>query len=266
MIPVDFVLNMRVDTINCHNAVDMVLKWIGEPRGRYICLANVHMCMESFDQPDFNAVINQADIIVADGKPLVWAKKLLGSKRASHVRGSDLMHQLFLAAEREKIPVGFYGSTETCLIELKKYIRRNFPELKVSLAISPPFRPLNKKEDLEHTARINESGVKILFIGLGCPKQERWMASHLDKISCVTLGVGAAFDFFAAQKKQAPIWMQRSGLEWVFRFASEPRRLWKRYLKHNSRFIWYFSKQLLGRDFTKNAVTSGKPECIRPEV
>ena len=248
----DYVLTMRVDEVNRKGAVEKVLQWIGEPHGRYVCVANVHMCMESFDEPDFNAIVNQADMVVADGRPLVWAKKFLGHHNASHVRGFDLMYDLFHAAEQRRIPVGFYGSTDECLSGLKKYIKHKFPELKVVLDISPPFRPLKEDEDREHIDLINNTRSRILFVGLGCPKQERWMASHLDKVSCVMVGVGAAFDFFSGQKKAAPVWMQRSGLEWLYRFASEPRRLWQRYLNHNTRFIWYFFKQFLGYNYTQN--------------
>lgn len=242
-------LTMRVDAIDLENSVKKVLQWIREFRGRYICVANVHMCMESFDDSDFGAIVNRSDLVVADGMPLVWAKKLLGSRSASHVRGSDLMHGLFHTAEQQQIPVGFYGSTHECLAGLETYISHHFPKLVVNLGISPPFRPLEETEVCAHIDQINESRVKILFVGLGCPKQEQWMASHLDKVSCVMVGVGAAFDFFSGQKKTAPVWMQRSGLEWMFRFASEPKRLWKRYLNYNTRFIWCFFKQFLGYNF-----------------
>jgi N-acetylglucosaminyldiphosphoundecaprenol N-acetyl-beta-D-mannosaminyltransferase len=244
----DNVLTMRVDAISRKGAAEKVLQWIRKPRGRYVCVANVHMCMECFDEPAFGIVVNQADMVVADGRPLVWAKKLLGNRSASHVRGSDLMHDLFDTAEQRNITVGFYGSTDECLDGLKMYINDYFPKLKVAIDISPPFRPLEEKEDREHIDQINNSGVKILFIGLGCPKQELWMAAHLEKVNCVMVGVGAAFDFFSGQKKQAPVWMQRAGLEWIYRFGSEPRRLWKRYLTHNPRFVWYFLKQFLGYD------------------
>ncbi|MBU0970232.1 MAG: WecB/TagA/CpsF family glycosyltransferase, partial [Proteobacteria bacterium] len=125
------------------------------------------------------------------------------------------------------------------------FLKKKYPGLHIACAISPPFRELTPQEDEEYTKQINKSGARILFVSLGCPKQERWMADHKDRLSCVMLGVGAAFDFLSGKKKHAPRWMQKVGLEWIFRLACEPRRLWKRYFKHNPRFIWYFGKQLI---------------------
>ena len=214
---------------------------------KYICVANVHMCMEAFDNRQYAEIINKSAITVPDGKPLVWAQKLLGYDSASQIRGSDLMRSVCTKAEEFKIPIGLYGGSKTALDGFSCFLGKQYPDLLIPYAISPPFRKLSNAEDKRIIDDINISGARILFVGLGCPKQEYWMAEHKGKINCVMIGIGAAFDFFGGTKRQAPRFMQKTGTEWLFRFASEPRRLWKRYLKHNPRFVYYFLKQL----FTK---------------
>ncbi len=177
--------------------------------------------------------------------PLVWAQRLLGEKHASQVRGSDLLLTVCKKAENANIPIGLYGGTEKSLHDFISFLKNQYTNLKIYFASSPPFRELSRNEEKQYIQQINNSGIKILFVGIGCPKQEKWMAKHRDKLHCVMIGVGAAFDFFSGQKKHAPVWMQRIGLEWLFRFCSDPKRLWKRYLKHNPRFIFFFLKQLL---------------------
>jgi N-acetylglucosaminyldiphosphoundecaprenol N-acetyl-beta-D-mannosaminyltransferase len=156
-----------------------------------------------------------------------------------------------MAAE-QTVPVGFYGGSPAVLNRLLGVVRAQFPSLQIAYAFSPPFRPLTPQEDEEVTAAINASGTRILFIGLNTPKQDFWMAAHKNRVQCVMLGVGAAFDFLTGSKSQAPRWMMTIGMEWFFRLLTEPRRLWKRYLKHNPRFIVLFTLQLLGwKKFTE---------------
>lgn len=211
--------------------------------GKYVCVANVHMCMECFDSQQFNQVLGNADLVVPDGRPLVWALRLLGDKSAQQVRGSDLLLTVCSEAMDRQLSIGLYGGSEDSLRDFELFLRREFPTLKIAYSIAPPFRPLTEEEDIAYVSQINSSGAKILFVGIGCPKQENWMAAHKDRLHCVMIGVGAAFDFFSGRKRHAPRWMQQAGLEWLFRLASDPRRLWKRYLKHNPRFVWYFFKQ-----------------------
>jgi len=212
---------------------------------RYVCVANVHMCMETFDAAEFNSVVSNADLVVPDGRPLVWALSALGAKKAEHVRGSDLLLHLCKQAEQEQLPIGLYGGTPESLIDFQIFLTTIFPRLTIAFAASPPFRDLTMEEQERYVQEIEASGARILFVGIGCPKQERWMAAHKGKVPCVMIGVGAAFDFFSGRKKHAPRWMQHAGLEWLFRLASDPRRLWKRYLKHNPRFVFYFAGQLI---------------------
>lgn len=211
----------------------------------YVCAANVHMCMEAFDDPSFRDVVNDADLVLPDGRPLVWAQRLLGRKGAQQMRGMDLMLALCEDAARSGKPVGFYGTTDGQLAQLVAVLEQRFDGLNVACRIAPPFRPLSDEEDADIVKRINASGVRVLFVGLGCPKQERWMAEHKNQLTCVMLGVGAAFDFIAGNKKHAPRWMQVCGLEWLFRLLAEPRRLWRRYLIQNPRFVWQFIRQYL---------------------
>ncbi|RUA14307.1 MAG: glycosyltransferase, partial [Flavobacteriia bacterium] len=144
---------------------------------------------------------------------------------------------------------GFFGATPELLNNLVSVLCEMYPGLIVSYSMAPPFREITADEDNKYIDAINSSGVKILFVGLGCPKQEKWMAEHKEVLHCTMLGVGAAFDFITGNKKHAPAWMQKIGMEWLFRLASEPRRLWKRYLKHNPRFVYYLILQLLGKKY-----------------
>ena len=239
-----YILNMRVDASNYADSVSRVLGWASRGESRYVCCANVHSVMESFDDPQFRSCINGADLVTSDGMPLVWALRRLGISEAARVYGADQVPEVLRAADREGLRVGFYGGTPNTLKLLSENTGREYPGL-VGYEFSPPFRDLSPEEDQMIVDRINASGVQILFIGLGCPKQERWMAEHKHRVHAVMLGVGAAFDFLTGVKPQAPHWLQSAGLEWLFRFAVEPKRLWRRYLKQNPRFVAHFAAQLL---------------------
>ncbi len=239
------IITMDVDVIGLDESVNHVLNLAKMYQGAYVCVSNVHMCLEVFDTAGFRAVVNQADLVIPDGKPLSIAQKLLGHKNAVQVRGQDIMNALCAASGEKQINIGFYGGSSDAILGLvKENLFAKFPDIRITYDFSPPFRKLNKKEDAEVVEQINTAKVDVLFVGIGCPKQEYWMAEHKDELNCVMLGVGAAFDFIAGNKKHAPIWIQKMGLEWLFRLATEPKRLWKRYLKQNPRFIWYFALQL----------------------
>lgn len=240
---------MGVDLTDLSLSVDRVIALSKANKGTYVCVSNVHMCMETFDSPDFGKVVDQADFVIPDGKPISVAQKLLGCKDAVQVRGQDIMNALCEISGAKNINIGFYGGgSDAILDQVKSNLIVQYPDIKITYAFSPPFRPLSDEEDLNVVENINTEKVDILFVGIGCPKQEIWMAEHKGKLSCVMLGVGAAFDFIAGNKKHAPRWIQMVGLEWLFRLLSEPERLWKRYLKQNPRFIWYFALQLLRKE------------------
>ena len=239
------ILGMRVDATTYEEATSLIMRWAQARNPRYVCIANVHMAMEAYDAPKFADLVNRADLVTADGMPLVWALKRLGIRNAQRVCGPDLMPHVLRAAAAGGLPIGLYGGASPGFLDrLLEVVRQEFPDLQVAYANSPPFNELTTEEDAEVVEHIKASGARVLFVGLGCPKQEKWMAAHMDRLDCTMLGVGAAFDFLAGIKPMAPIWMRRFGLEWLYRLANEPRRLWKRYLKQNPRFIALIIMQL----------------------
>jgi N-acetylglucosaminyldiphosphoundecaprenol N-acetyl-beta-D-mannosaminyltransferase len=248
------VLGMRVDATSYEDASRRVVRWAREGRSGYVCVATVHMAMEAFDSAAFRQVVNGADLVTPDGRPLVWALRSLGVRGSSQVRGTDLTTHVVERATRENVPIGLYGGTPELLEAFVGVLRKRYPGVRVVCQIAPPFRPLTPEEDEAVTREIVASGARVLFVGIGCPKQERWMVAHKGRIPAVMLGVGAAFDFHTGRVRQAPHWMQVTGLEWVFRLLMEPRRLWRRYAKHNPRFVGLFLMQLLGlRRFSEEA-------------
>lgn len=240
------ILGMRVDATSYCSAAELVIEWARRAESRYVCVATVNNVMEAYDSKAFRAVMNSADLVTPDGMPLVWGLRLLGERRATRVYGPELTPYVLAHAERAGIPVGFYGGSTAVLERLLDTLRWRYPSLRIVYSWSPPFRPLTAEEDAEVVRRINESGARIVFAGISTPKQERWMFAHRGSVCAVMLGVGAAFDFLAGAKPQAPRWMQNYGFEWLFRLATEPRRLWRRYLRHNPRFLAFFALQLFG--------------------
>jgi N-acetylglucosaminyldiphosphoundecaprenol N-acetyl-beta-D-mannosaminyltransferase len=195
--------------------------------------------MEARDREDVREAVNGADLVTPDGMPLVWLLRHRDVAGQTRVYGPNLTVQLCEAAAGSGVPVGFYGGRPDAVARLIERLTTDFPDLRVTYAASPPFRELSLDEDEQVTAAINASKTRVLFVGLGCPKQERWMAAHRGRIRSVMLGVGAAFDFVSGMKAQAPIWMQSAGLEWLFRLATEPRRLCRRYVIGNTRFLFH---------------------------
>ncbi len=240
------VLYLHLDTTACADTTHLVLDWAKAGQSRYVCVANVHTAMESYDSAAFRNVTDQADLVVPDGMPLVWASRLLWSRGQQRVYGPDLTLDICARAAQEGTPVALYGGTNETLEALTRRLLDRFPGLQFVCRISPLFRPLTEEEDAAYTRQLVESGARIIFVGIGCPKQERWMAAHKGRIPAVMIGVGAAFDFLSGRVRQAPAWMQRAGLEWLFRLAMEPKRLWWRYFKHNPRFVLLFALQLAG--------------------
>jgi len=241
------IFNVSLNSTDYFHAKQLILQWAHEEdNSRIIFAANVHMLMEAHDSLSFKAVVNSADLVTPDGMPLVWMMRLKGQKDQQRVYGPTLMLHVLEAASREAVPVGFYGSSPEVLQALSARLQAQLPNLKIVYSFSPPFREINQEEDGQIIENIHTSGARILFVGLGCPKQENWMAEHRGKINAVMLGVGAAFDFHAGVKPQAPSWMQKIGLEWLYRLVTEPRRLWWRYLYHNPRFVIFAILDLLG--------------------
>jgi N-acetylglucosaminyldiphosphoundecaprenol N-acetyl-beta-D-mannosaminyltransferase len=240
------IAGMKVSSTSYAHASEAIRTWAQQGTSKYVCVANVCSVMEAYDSPEFQRVMNQADLVTPDGMPLVWGLRLLGRKNASRVYGPDLTPIVLQTAAEANLRVGFYGGTPEALKRLLEVVDSRFPALHVAYSFSPPFRPLTPDEDERVIGAINAAGVRILFIGLNTPKQDYWMAAHKGRVQAVMVGVGAAFDFLAGTKPQAPRWMMPLGLEWLFRLATEPRRLWKRYLKHNPRYAVLLALQVLG--------------------
>lgn len=234
------VLGMRVDATSYAETAETVVALARAGEGGMVCVSTTHMALECLDAEDFRRIVNAADRVTPDGVPLVWALRAQGVSGASRVYGPDLMPYLCGVAEREGLAVGLYGGGGPVLERLQQRLATRFPKLRIPFAWAPPFRPLSAEEDARVGDAIASAGVDVLFVGLGCPKQERWMAAHRERLPCVQVGVGAAFDFLAGVKSQAPRWMMRAGLEWLFRLLCEPRRLWRRYLIGNGRFLYHF--------------------------
>ncbi|MFH1131374.1 MAG: WecB/TagA/CpsF family glycosyltransferase [Pseudomonadota bacterium] len=244
-----YILGMRVDATSYEDATAQILDWAERRESRYVCVAPVQVVMTAHDSDEYREMVNSADLVTPDGMPMVWGLKIMGVDGQTRVYGPTLTEHVLRRAANRGVSVGFYGGMPEVLNNLLERTTKQFPGLKVAYSFSPPFRPLTPDEDQKVVQEINRSGTRILFVGIGCPKQERWMAEHCSKINAVMIGVGAAFDFLAGAKPQAPAWMQTCGLEWLFRLGSEPKRLWRRYLYNNPRFVALFFGQILKRFF-----------------
>lgn len=255
------IVGIRVDGVTKKGAVDQLAEWAMEDRSRYISVATVHLTMEAHDDAAFQDVINGADMVIPDGMPIVWGLRLQGLRGQGRVCGPDLTPLLCERAEADGIPVGFYGVTDETMTQLLDEAARRWPRLKVTYAYAPPFRELSDEEERAIADEIARSGARLVFVGLGCPKQDWWTLRQLGRFPGVLLPVGAAFDFLAGKKSRPPEWIRRAGLEWVHRLVSEPRRLWFRYLYHNPRFVGLFVQQLYRQRVRRRAI---RPQGLAP--
>jgi len=224
------VLGVGVHASTLGESVATIVRWIAEGERQYVCVTGAHGVMESRRDERFRAILNAAGMVTADGMPLVWFSRLVRRTPAERVYGPDLMRAMTAISPERGYRHFYYGGPPGLAETLKDVVTRRHPGLEVVGTLSPPFRELSSEEEDEIVAAINASRPDIVWVGLSTPKQELWMARHLGRIQApVMIGVGAAFDFLAGTKAQAPRWMQRNGLEWLFRLATEPRRLWRRY-------------------------------------
>ena len=241
------ILGVGVSAVNMQMAVAAIEDWMANRSPHFVCVANVHTVTECQREQQFRRIHNRAGMVTPDGMPLVWVSRLKGARHVRRVYGPDLLLAMSEVSARCGYRNYFYGGAEGVADTLANELCSRFPGLMVAGVECPPFRPLTAQEDEEAVKRINAARPDILWVGLGAPKQEHWMAEHFGKVNVpVMISVGAAFDFHAGVKKQAPLWMQHSGLEWLFRLVSEPRRLWKRYLINNPWFVWLVLLQILG--------------------
>lgn len=229
------------------------IKKLGESdRSSYVCVANVHMLCEAYRMSGFSKVVNNADLVTPDGMPLAKAIQILYGIKQDRVAGMDLLPNLLELAESEGLKVFFYGGTPMMLEHTQNFCKIQYPNLKISGLISPPFRQLTAKEEEEYVQKINASGSNFVFVALGCPKQENWMASMKGKINACMIGIGGALPVMIGMQKRAPKWMQKASLEWLYRLWQEPKRLFKRYFYTNSLFIILFVKELVGKKLKGN--------------
>jgi N-acetylglucosaminyldiphosphoundecaprenol N-acetyl-beta-D-mannosaminyltransferase len=231
------VIATRVDVVGWDAAIERIARWGRERQSRYVCFSNVHSAVTAAFDPDFAQVINDSDLCTSDGAPITWMLRQLGAEDQPRLNGPDLMWRYLEHEAPRGAKVFLYGSTGHTLALLGARIQSQFPSVELSGVHAPPFRELTPEEDEEIVRRINDSGAHVVFVCLGCPKQETWMAAHKGRIRSVMVGVGAAFDFHAGVKARAPQWMRNAGLEWLHRLWNEPRRLWRRYLFTNLAFL-----------------------------
>lgn len=247
----DRILGMRVDRTTYIAATKRVIQWAREGRSAMVCLGNVHMVMTTYDEPGFAKVLEDADLVTHDGMPLVWAMRLLGHDGLERVYGPHLMHFVCQAASKRGIPIGLYGGTPEVLADLVQALQSRHSGLEISYRVSPPFRPLTKEEEDGDLKALRASGARILFVGIGCPKQELWIHRNRRRFAGPMLGVGQAFDIHSGHSRMAPRWIQNIGMEWAYRLCTEPRRLWRRYLHNNPRYIALVAIQI----FVQKVVT-----------
>lgn len=239
------VVSLLTDVCSLDEAASRVESLFG--RGGYVACANVHMTMEAVDDPAFADLVNAADLVLPDGKPLFIMQKRLGADaNAEQIRGYDLMTELMRRAASSQTKIGFFGSSDKTLGLLQTRAGNEYPGIDIAYIHSPPRLEGDLAAGAETISAINDSGVDILFVALGCPKQEKWMAQNREMLKPVQIGIGAAVDFYAGTAAEAPKFLQKIGLEWLYRLSKEPRRLWRRYLMNNPRFIYLAAKQLFG--------------------
>jgi N-acetylglucosaminyldiphosphoundecaprenol N-acetyl-beta-D-mannosaminyltransferase len=234
------VLGVAVSATTMPESLKVIEGWISRREPHYVCVTGMHGIMESQKDEELRQIHNAAGLVTPDGMPLVWISRLKGHSRVERVYGPDLMLALCDRSQGRGYRHFFYGASPPVLNALVSKLQTRYPGLLVAGSYAPPFRQLDPQEDQEISENIRKTDPDIVWVGLSTPKQERWMADHVDLLRAPALiGVGAAFDFHSGFKRQAPRWMQRSGLEWLFRLLSEPRRLCRRYLTNIPLFLWY---------------------------
>ncbi len=241
------VIRTPIDAIDWSGALRRIEGWAQAHESRSVCICNAHSLVTAADRSDFALALAQADMATPDGAPIAWMLRALGAPRQERINGPDLMLRYCEQAATTGTSVYLLGGRADTLQRLSERLTRQFPGLHVAGGASPPFRDATPQETEQQVRAINDSGAGVVFVGLGCPKQELWMAAQRGKVHAVMIGVGAAFDFHAGNVKRAPPWMQRIGLEWLHRLLAEPRRLWRRYLVTNTAFVARAGWQLLTR-------------------
>jgi N-acetylglucosaminyldiphosphoundecaprenol N-acetyl-beta-D-mannosaminyltransferase len=241
-------LGMKVDLLAPAEAARTIVTRAAAGERGYVCVTNVHMCVMTYDDPTFRTIVNASDFALPDSTIL---RRALGLRHRvtppPSEKGADLMLRLCAAAERGHLRVALIGGKDHAVLDvLQRKLKQRFPNLSIAYAYSPPFRPISPDEVERLAAALNMSGAQLVFVGLGCPKQERWMAQYKPLVRAMMIGVGAAFDFNSGAVTPSPGWVHKAGLEWLYRLAAEPRRLGRRYLTTSPRFLWLLALDAAG--------------------
>lgn len=245
-LPFKSVIGFPVTAVAFDQQIAILMEWAKSRLSKVVCIANVHMLIEGHRSQSFAQVLQQsADLVTPDGMPLVWMLRLMGAVEQNRVAGLDVLMSACKLAANEKVSVFFLGSQSTILNRIRTRLQQDFPDLEIAGMEPLPFRPLTQAEDEAVIRQINQSGAGLVFVSLGCPKQEIWMANHKGQIHAVMIGLGGAFPIYAGLHKRAPEIVRSLGFEWLYRLIQEPRRLWGRYSSTIPVFIWLAVKQLL---------------------
>jgi N-acetylglucosaminyldiphosphoundecaprenol N-acetyl-beta-D-mannosaminyltransferase len=246
------VIEIPVNITTFDQQTEQITSWAERRQHKMVCVANVHMLVEGWRDPEFANILKNADLLVPEGMPLVWMLNLMGLDYIKRVGGMELFLACCQKASAAQISIFLLGTEPEILTKICQHLAQDFPDLKVAGMYAPPFAPISKDLDLELVQTINDSGAGIVFVALGCPKQEKWMALYRDRLQAVLIGVGAVFPIYAGIMKQAPEFMRNAGLAWLFRLGQEPKRLWFRYLSTNPIFIYLSLKQIISGKLKKD--------------
>ena len=245
------IISLFLSTGSYNSFVERILEVAKKQQSSYVCVANAHMTIEAYWDIRFAEIVNKSDLVTPDGMPLAIAMRLLYGIKQDRVAGMDLLPTLLKKAEEENLGVFFYGGTDEMMQKTQSFVKTTYPNLKEQAYYSPPFRALTTEEEDSVIQRINNSGAHLVFVALGCPKQEKWMAGMKGKINACMLGIGGALPVMIGVQKRAPGWMQKLSLEWMYRLFQEPKRLFKRYFVTNSVFLWLLFKAFIITKFKK---------------
>jgi len=245
------ILSFHVNIISIKEFINQIKNFLLLKKGHYVCISNVPQCIEAHDNKEFAEIINNADLAVPDGRAIYWALKLLNCKEAEHLPGYYVTRNLCKFAADNNLRIGFYGGEKEALDKCVLNLKNQYEGLIVNYVHSPPFRALTKEEKKEIINNINNSKTEILFVCLGCPKQEYWMAEHKEDLKCVSIGIGEAVNILSNKTKIGYKWIEKIGMRWVLRLMMEPRRLFRRFFYSNSKFIYFFLKQYIKYKFFK---------------
>lgn len=239
------VTGFQVSILSFEAQVDCIIQWAQARLSKVVCVCNVHMLMEGHWHMEFAEVLKRADMLTPDGMPLVWMTALMKGKPQDRVAGMELMMSLCEKAQAKQVSIFLFGSTPEMLLKIQRKMFQNYPQLAVVGMISPPFRPLTAAEDSRVVKEINRSGAGLVFVSLGCPKQEAWMDAHHDRVQATMVGLGGSFAVYAEDLRWAPPLVRKCGMEWCYRLVQEPRRLWQRYAGTMPPFVWLAAKQII---------------------